>query len=577
MASTTRRAVLAAVAGLCAAVCAAVLLSAGAERAPGGAVALERIAVLPSGVSEHRQPAARYIQQTLKGLSHDADEKLAGHNLHRHRRAKRGGAAGARARAPAGRRPAALASALDPDVVEARARKLERFERSQTLADLRHSLSSPLFSAQGRAHTVPYAERARIAKLESAKLPGPLDGIPKGMLGAAKAPTTMLADRLSYRGVNTGYPEDPVEYVPRVGGKLMHAFGVNTGEEGAWAGEDHWDDEQVPIGQTFSTHYGIQPAPGHPEGFGVNKYWAPVFGARGEVVGARKADAQLEAPETATMLTDRLSYRGVNTGYPEDPVEYVPRVGGKLMHAFGVNTGEEGAWAGEDHWDDEQVPIGQTFSTHYGIQPAPGHPEGFGVNKYWAPVFGARGKTGAPRRATMLAQVEAEVEDHNGIPELRLDEAPADSASRSSLRSLSASSSGAASSGREHAQGREEAREAEERVRTARHTPSKTAQRREEERDAAEQAQAREEQTQSASGAAAESAAWMAAGSQGPVNAGGGVLDARSAAGSMEDGAVAGSEESDAMSTLRAAMADSRQKTPGHREPVARQPRMSNR
>ena len=467
MASTTRRAVLAAVAGLCAAVCAAVLLGAGAERAPGGAVALERIAVLPSGVSEHRQPAARYIQQTLKGLSHDADEKLAGHNLHRHRRAKHGGAAGARARAPAGRRPAALASALDPDVVEARARKLERFERSQTLADLRHSLSSPLFSAQGRAHTVPYAERARIAKLESAKLPGPLDGIPKGMLGAAKAPTTMLADRLSYRGVNTGYPEDPVEYVPRVGGKLMHAFGVNTGEEGAWAGEDHWDDEQVPIGQTFSTHYGIQPAPGHPEGFGVNKYWAP--------------------------------------------------------------------------------------------------------------VFGARGKTGAPRRATMLAQVEAEVEDHNGIPELRLDEAPADSASRSSLRSLSASSSGAASSGREHAQGREEAREAEERVRTARHTPSKTAQRREEERDAAEQAQAREEQTQSASGAAAESAAWMAAGSQGPVNAGGGVLDARSAAGSMEDGAVAGSEESDAMSTLRAAMADSRQKTPGHREPVARQPRMSNR
>jgi hypothetical protein len=110
-----------------------------------------------------------------------------------------------------------------------------------------------------------------------------------------------------------------------------------------------------------------------------------------------------------------------------------------------------------------------------------------------------------------------------------------------------------------------------------REKPSKTPQRREEERDAAEQAQAREQQKQYTPEAAAEAAAWMAAGSQGPVNAGGDVLDAKMAARSMEDGAVADSEESDAMNTLRAAMVDARQKTPGHREPLARRPRMSNR
>jgi hypothetical protein len=178
----------------------------------------------------------------------------------------------------------------------------------------------------------------------------------------------------------------------------------------------------------------------------------------------------------------------------------------------------------------------------------------------------------------MLAQVEAEVEDNNGIPELRLDEASKESASRSSLRSIpSPSSSGAGSSRQERAQGREEEREDEERARTMREKPSKTAQRREEERDVAEQAQAREQQKQYTPEAAAEAAAWMAAGSQGPVNAGGDVLDAKMAARSMEDGAVADSEESDAMNTLRAAMVDARQKTPGHREPLARRPRMSNR
>ena len=461
-----RRRLLAASAGLCAVGCAVLLLDAG--RLPSGQVALRDITVTPSGVSPRQHPAALYIQQTLKGLKSDADEKLAGRNLHRH--ARRKGAAGSQSQGQLARaeaRKAARATVLDPDVEEAWERKFERFERGQTLADLQRSLSSPLFSAQGRARAVPSADQARIAKLESAKLPGPLDAIPKDMLNAEKAQTT--------------------------------------------------------------------------------------------------------------MLTDRLSYRGVNTGYPEDRVEYVPRVGGKLMHAFGVNTGEEGAWEGEDHWDDEQVPIRESFSTHYGLQPAPGHPEGFGVNKYWAPVFGARGETGTPRRESMLAQVEAEVEDNNGIPELRLDEASKESASQSSLRSIPGPSSGAGSSRRERAQGREEEREAEERARTLREKPSKTAQRREQERDAAEQAQAREQQKQYTPEAAAEAAAWMAAGSQGPVNAGGGVLDAKMAARSMEDGAVADSEESDAMNTLRAAMVDARQKTPGHREPVARRPRISTR
>jgi hypothetical protein len=461
------RRLLAASAGMCAVGCAVLLLDAG--RLPNGLVALREIPVLPSGVSSRRHPAALYIQQTLKGLKSDADEKLAGRNLHRH--ARRKGAAGSQSRGQLARAEApkaARVNMLDPDVEEARERKFERFERGQTLADLQRSLSSPLFSAQGRARAMPPADQARIAKLESAKLPGPLDAIPKDMLNEEKAQTT--------------------------------------------------------------------------------------------------------------MLTDRLSFQGVNTGYPEDRVEYVPRVGGKLMHSFGVNTGEEGAWEGEDHWDDEQVPIGESFSTHYGLQPAPGHPEGFGVNKYWAPVFGARGGTGTLRHETMLAQVEAEVEDNNGIPELRLDEASKESASRSSLRSIpSPSSSGAGSSRQERAQGREEEREDEERARTMREKPSKTAQRREEERDVAEQAQAREQQKQYTPEAAAEAAAWMAAGSQGPVNVGGGVLDAKMAARSMEDGAVADSEESDAMNTLRAAMVDARQKTPGHRERVARRPRMSTR
>ena len=54
------------------------------------------------------------------------------------------------------------------------------------------------------------------------------------------------------------------------------------------------------------------------------------------------------------------------------------------------------------------------------------------------------------------------------------------------------------------------------------------------------------------------------------------MLNARSAAGAMEDGAVGDDEEADAIKTLRDAMTDSRQKQPGHREPVARKLRMTN-
>jgi len=333
---------------------------------------------------------------------------------------------------------------------------------------MQQSLSSALFRVKGRAP--PVRLDPRIARLEKAKLPGPLASIPKDMLYGDKAPTTMLADRLGYRGVNTGYKEDPVEYAPRVGGKLMHEGGVNTGEEGAWEGEDHWVDEQVPIGETFGKNFGVQPAPGHPEGFTINKYWSPVFGAR-----------------------------------------------------------RHGA---------------------------------------------------APGRPTQLAEIDgAEVEDHNGIPELRLEGASrhATQAREPAARSALSSRRPGGSVPRGRAQEREVEREDEERARTTPRQPAVAAQQRESVRDSEERRQARHAGKKGSTDAAAEQAAWLAAGSQGPVNAGGGVLNARSAAGSMEDGAVAGDEESDAMATLRAAMADSRQKTPGHREAVAPTPHMSDR
>jgi len=230
---------------------------------------------------------------------------------------------------------------------------------------------------------------------------------------------------------------------------------------------------------------------------------------------------------------------------------------------------------------DEQVPIGETFGKNFGVQPAPGHPEGFTVNKYWSPVFGARGDGAAPGRPTQLAEIDgAEVEDHNGIPELRLESASRHAAQARELTARSALSSRrpGGSVPRSRAQEREEEREDEEKARTTPRQPAMAAQQRESERDSEEQRQhARHAEKTGSADATAEQVAWLAAGSQGPVNAGGGDLDARSAAGSMEDGAVAGDEESDAMATLRAAMADSRQKIPGHREAVAPAPRMSDR
>ena len=451
-----RRRLIAACAGLCAAAACCMLLR--TEREP-RADALRSIAVLPQHIAI-KQPAARFIQQTLAGLTSDADEKLHGHDLHRHARiaAAQTGAPGKKTRrAGHGKK---TSSALDPD---AKSTAFDQFERGQTLAELQRSLGSPLFSAEKKARRLPLAESAMIAKLERSKLPGPLAGIPKDMLAKAKAHTTMLTDNLRYRGLNTGYPEDRVEYVPREGGTLMEG---------------------------------------------------------------------------------------------------------------GVNTGEAGAWDGEDHWLDEQVPIEETFSQNFGTQPAPGHPDGFAVNKYWAPVFGVRRGRGVSGRPTQLAELEgAEVEDHNGIPELKLDVMPRRT-SRSSLRSSSTFSADFSSSS---PQKREQGRESEERAKTTPDRPSEYVQPREAQRDAEQSDRKMPHQTEHSPEAEMQKAAWLAEGSQGPVNAGGGVLNARGAARSMEDGAVADDEESDAMSTLRSAMSDSRQKSPGHREAVAREPRLTNR
>ena len=441
-------------AALCAVSCCILLLGAGS--AP-RASELRSISVLPKGINGKQHPAAQFVQQTLKGLTHDADEKLKGLNLHHHMRSS--GVSGKLRRAIPNRK-AAIGG--DPDGVGGG--KYDRFDRGQTLADLQQSLSSPLFSANNKARTepiVPVAERARIAQLENVKLPGPLANIPKDMLTAEKAQTTMLTDRLSIKGVHTGYAEDPEVYVPRTGGILMNVLGVNTGEAGAWQGEDHWDDEMVGTERALS-------------------------------------------PEI------------------DDP------------------------WIGQAH----------ELSGSIGAQP--GHPQGFTVNKYWAPVFGARMNGDHDFRPTQLAQIEdAEVEDDNGIPELRLNAARRHSISRSSLRSASPPPSSSllahtTQASEEHAQEREE------------------------QRDIALRNQQTRNRTPYTQEDKAAAAAWLAAGSQGPVSAGGGLLNARSAAGAMEDGAVSDDEESDAIKTLRDAMTDSRQKQPGHREPVARKLRMTN-
>jgi hypothetical protein len=119
-----------------------------------------------------------------------------------------------------------------------------------------------------------------------------------------------------------------------------------------------------------------------------------------------------------TTLIDGLSNKGFNTGYAEDTVVYVPRTGGIMMNVLGVHTGEAGAWKGEDHWDDEMVGteralspeiddpwVGRPHKHSSNIGAQPGHPMGFTINKYWAPVFAARMNVDHAFRPTQLAQL----------------------------------------------------------------------------------------------------------------------------------------------------------------------------
>jgi hypothetical protein len=104
----------------------ALLAAVAVTRTAAGVTALRGIAVLPSGVDPRRQPAARAVQETLRSLTHDAAEKLAGKNLHRHERKL------APVKQPvAPVRAAARLSHLDPDALERRARKFDSFERGQ--------------------------------------------------------------------------------------------------------------------------------------------------------------------------------------------------------------------------------------------------------------------------------------------------------------------------------------------------------------------------------------------------------------------------------------------------------------
>lgn len=116
---------------LAAAATLALLAAVAVARTASGMTALRSIAVLPSGVDARRQPAARAVQQTLRSLTHDAAEKLAGKNLHRHEHKV------APAKKPAAPvRAAARLSHLDPDALERRARKFDSFERGQVPAAL---------------------------------------------------------------------------------------------------------------------------------------------------------------------------------------------------------------------------------------------------------------------------------------------------------------------------------------------------------------------------------------------------------------------------------------------------------
>jgi hypothetical protein len=90
-----------------------------------------------------------------------------------------------------------------------------------------------------------------------------------------------------------------------------------------------------------------------------------------------------------------------------------------MMNVLGVHTGEAGAWQGEDHWDDEMVGterdlspeiddpwVGRPHEHSSNIGAQPGHPMGFTINKYWAPVFAARMNGDNAFRPTQLAQLD---------------------------------------------------------------------------------------------------------------------------------------------------------------------------
>jgi hypothetical protein len=446
------RRILVAGAGIGAISCLVLILAAG-RSSPTGELSSS---FLPSTI--RNQPAAQYIQHTLRGLNSDAEDKLRGIDLHRHRRVREHSRRHA-ARTKKAHRDSAF-SLLDPDRLEPKlASKFDRFNRGQTLADLQRSLGSSLFSATAAARKEPAQESARIAQLERAQLPGALAVIPRDML-------------------------------PVPARLVVHAKTLPTKKK----------------------------------------------------AGVKAPAADFKAKARTTMLTmnsDGLGYRGVNVGYTKTPAEYVPRTGGRLMHNFGVNTGEEGAWAGEDHWadDDEQEPIDALFTGPF-----------LHGDKYWAPLFGARAPQ-AVARPTQLAELErADVEDHNGIPELHL---------AAAMTSVPHSRSPEQQSARGRAAGlllraKEQAGRAGV-----------------EQRGVAIDAEA-----------AAEDAAWVAAGSRGPVDGEGGeggVRSARVAAQAMEDGAVGDEEEREALETLRAAMTDAQQEMPGHREHVKSRPRLTTR
>ena len=417
------------------------------------------------------EPAARLMRVTLADLAVDAAEKLRGHNLHRHTR-MRTDSHGVRHRGHTTWRRDI--TQVDPDSVAAQlARRFDGFNRDETKGELREALSSGLFSATGQARKVPVREAARISALEHFRLPGPLASIPGGMLPETK---------------------------PR------------------------------PRKKATATGSSAKSAAGR--------------------ASARDFKAKATQTTKLALVADGLSPSGVNVGYTEDPVEYVPRKGGTLMYEGGVHTGEEGAWEGEAHpqpgldndYLDEQVPIEAMFSGNFGVMPSYAgttrHPEGFTLNKYWSPLFGARAPRGPAGRQQQLAQLAGVgVEKQNGIAELRLDDT-----AEAPDKTFYFTKNG-------------DVREA---------VPSASTVGLGERRDGPGP---RVLQTPRAAG---HDAARLDEESHGPVfdtvNGGPRTPSARKGASAMEDGGVTGTEKSMAMRTLHAAMADSRQDTPGHME-----------